>query len=54
MSSLNNPMRFSIRNRRIDVENYLRHEDFSDKHVTEIDVRPGEGNLYIHWEEDDE
>lgn len=54
MSDLKNPMRFSIRNRSIDIENYLRHEDFENKHVTEIEIRPGEGQLYVHWENDDE
>lgn len=54
MSDLKNPMRFSIKTRSIDIENYLRHEDFSDKHVTEIEVKPGEGNLYVHWEKDNE
>jgi len=53
VSELKSPMRFSLRNRRIDVENYLRHEDFENKHVTDIDVRPSEGNLYIHWEHDE-
>jgi len=52
MSDLKNPMRFSIKHRSIDIENYLRHEDFSDKHVTKVEVKPGEGNLYFHWEED--
>jgi hypothetical protein len=52
MAELNNPMRFSIRRRKIDVENYLRHEDFNNKHVKEIECIPSEGQLYIHWEED--
>lgn len=54
MANLSNPLRFSIRDRTVDVENFLRHEDFSTKHVTEIAIRPSEGNVYIHWEEDDE
>jgi hypothetical protein len=45
---LKNPMRFSIKNREIDVENYLRHPDFHSKRVTEIEVQSGQ--LYIHWE----
>ena len=49
MSDLKNPMRFSIKARTIDIENYLRHEDFENKHVTDIDVNPSEGNLYVHW-----
>jgi hypothetical protein len=45
---LKNPMRFSIRNRRIDMENYLRHPDFDDKQITEIEIQ--DGQLYVHWE----
>lgn len=45
---LKNPMRFSIRNRTIDAENYLRHPDFHDKQVTEIEIQ--DGQLYVHWE----
>jgi hypothetical protein len=46
---LKNPMRFSIRNRRIDVDDYLRHDDFADKQVTEIEIQ--DGQLYVHWEQ---
>lgn len=53
VSDLSNPLRFSIRNRSLDIEKHLRHPNFVNKHVTEIDVRPSEGNLYVHWEEDD-
>jgi hypothetical protein len=52
MADLSNPMRFSIRHRTVDIENYLRHPDFDKKHVTEIEIRPSEGQVYIHWEED--
>jgi len=45
---LKNPMRFSIRNRRIDIENYLRHPDFDEKQVTEIVVQ--DGQIYVHWD----
>ena len=51
MSDLKNPMRFSISNRTVDIENWLRHQDFAEKQVTEIDIRPSEGNIYVHWEE---
>jgi len=51
MSDLKNPMRFSISHRTVDIENYLRHEDFKDKHVTEVEIRPSEGNVYVHWQE---
>lgn len=45
---LKNPMRFSIQNRSIDIENYLRHPDFDKKQVTEIEIQNNQ--LYIHWE----
>ena len=45
---LKNPMRFSIKNREIDIENYLRHPDFDEKQVTEIEIQ--DGQLYVHWE----
>lgn len=50
MSDLKNPMRFSISNRTVDVANWLRHEGFDKKYVTDIDIRPDEGNIYVHWE----
>lgn len=48
--SLKNPMRFSIRHRTIDLEKQLRHPDFDEKVVTDIDLRPSEGQVYVHWE----
>ena len=45
---LNNPMRFTIRPRTLDVGQYLRAPEFDDKQVTEIEIEPGQ--LYIHWE----
>jgi len=45
---LKNPMRFSIRNRRIDMEKWLRHPDFDEKRVTEIEIQ--DGQLYVHWQ----
>ena len=50
--NLNNPMRFTIRPRTVNIEQYLRTEDFDDKHVTEIEIEPGQ--LYVHWDYDDE
>jgi len=50
MSSLNNPMRFSLATRRIDVGEYLRHDNSPPKVVTDIECRPSEGTLYVHWE----
>lgn len=45
---LKNPMRFSIRNRRMDIGEKLRHPDFDEKQVTEIEIQ--DGQLYVHWE----
>jgi len=42
-SQLRNPMRYSITSREIDVEGL-------GVSVTKVEVRPGEGNIYIHWE----
>lgn len=49
MANLKNPMRFTIKNRTIGVENYLRHEDFSEKQVTGLEIVGDQ--LYVHWEE---
>lgn len=48
--NLNNPMRFTIRPRTVDIEQYLRAEEFTDKRVTEIEIEPGQ--IYVHWAED--
>jgi hypothetical protein len=45
---LKNPMRFSVRNRRINIQEKLRHPEFNDKQVTEIEIQ--DGQLYVHWE----
>lgn len=45
---LKNPMRFSIRNRTIDIEEKLRHPDFDEKRTTEIEIQ--DGQMYVHWE----
>ena len=45
---LKNPMRFSIRNRRIDIKEKLRHPDFDEKQVTQIEIQ--DGQMYVHWE----
>ena len=50
MSDLKNPMRFSIRNREIDIEKYLRHPEFQQKQVDKIEIQ--DGQLYVHWSED--
>jgi hypothetical protein len=38
-----NPMRFSLRDRAIDC---------SDIHVTRVEVRPSEGNVYVWWDDE--
>jgi len=51
-SQLKNPMRFSIdRDRTIDIEQQLRHPDFSTKVVT--DIRIVGDQMYVRWEEMD-
>jgi hypothetical protein len=45
---LKNPMRFSIRNRTIDIGEKLRHPDFHEKEVTEIEIQ--DGQMYVHWQ----
>lgn len=49
MADLKNPMRFSMRNRTIDIEEKLRHPDADAKRVTKIEFR--DGQLYVYWEE---
>jgi hypothetical protein len=48
VSGLKNPMRFSVRNRRINIQEKLRNPDFDEKQVTEIEIQ--DGQLYVHWE----
>jgi len=48
MADLNNPMRFSMRNRTIDIEEKLRHSEFDPRRVTKIEFR--DGQLYVYWE----
>lgn len=43
VSRLKQPMRFSISDRTIDLSDY-------EVNVEEMDVRPSEGQLYVHWE----
>lgn len=52
MTELLNPLRFSLRDATIDVGGYLSHEDDDiDRRVTELELKPSEGNVYVHWEE---
>lgn len=46
-SSLNNPLRFALRNRTVDVDKFLG----SKRNVTEIEIL--DGQIYVHWEEDE-
>lgn len=45
---LKNPMRFTVRDRTIDLGEKLRHPDFEEKRVTEIEFRGDQ--MYVHWE----
>jgi len=47
-NGLENPMRFSVRNRRINIQEKLRHPDFGEKQVTQIEIQ--DGQMYVHWE----
>lgn len=48
---LKNPMRFSNRPRTVSVDEYLRGPEFDNRHVTDIEITPGQ--VYIHWDYDD-
>jgi hypothetical protein len=53
MTELNNPLRFSIAQQDYGIAEILDHDNEVDdtmRRVTEIEVRPREGNLYVHWE----
>lgn len=53
-SDLKNPMRFSLRHNTADIEGWLDHENEIDdvqRRVTEVDIRPSEGCIRVHWEE---
>jgi hypothetical protein len=42
-------MRFSIKDREIDINNWLHHPDFTDKQVDKIVIQ--DDQLYLHWSE---
>jgi len=42
-SRFKNPMRLSIKHLSVDFSVF-------DVNVTELEIRTGEGNLYVHWE----
>ena len=42
-------MRFTIKDRTIDMNNWLHHPDFCDKQVEELEIDGDQ--LYVHWEE---
>jgi len=53
-SALNNPMRFSIRHQDYGIGEILDHDneiDDAQRRVTQIQLRPSEGNVYVYWEE---
>jgi len=47
MSDLQNPFRFSTFNTSYDVRELLG----DGREVTEIECKPQEGNIYVHWTE---
>lgn len=50
---LKNPMRFSLGHKTAEISQWLDHENEIDdvqRRVAEIDIRPGEGQIYVHWE----
>jgi hypothetical protein len=54
MSDLNNPLRFSIRHQDYGIREILDHDNEIDdtrRRVTQIQLRPSEGNLYVYWKE---
>jgi len=46
MTDLQNPFRFSMQNTSHNIRELLGH----DRVVTEVEIRPQEGNIYIHWD----
>jgi hypothetical protein len=52
-STLNNPLRFSIRHQDYGIGEILDHDneiDDTQRRVTQIQLRPSEGNVYVYWE----
>lgn len=50
-NSLNNPMRWSLRHDTANVQQWLHDvDDDVQRRVTEIEMRPAQGNIFVHWE----
>lgn len=45
-SELKNPMRFSFLSQTVDISKH-------DIEVEELEIRPSEGNVYVHWSDGD-
>lgn len=45
-----NPMRFSLRDRHENVNAYIP----DSAHVTSVEIKPSEGNVYVHWRDPEE
>jgi hypothetical protein len=52
LTDLENPLIFSIKNRVLNLDELLRHESITNKHVTQCEIRGG--RLYLYWEYDEE
>jgi len=51
LADLENPLIFSIKNRVLNLDELLRHESITNKHVTQCEIRCG--RLYLYWEYDE-
>jgi len=51
LADLENPLIFSIKNRVFNLDELLRHESITNKHVTQCEIRGG--RLYLYWEYDE-
>lgn len=52
LTDLKNPLIFSIKNRVFNLDELLRHESITNKHVTQCEIRGG--RLYLYWEYDED
>jgi len=52
LADLENPLIFSIKNRGFNLDELLRHESITNKHVTQCEIRGG--RLYLYWEYDED
>jgi len=52
-TTINNPLRFSIHHQDYHIGEILDHGneiDDAQRRVTQIQLRPSEGNVYVYWE----